>query len=270
MTNKEKVQGLIEAVAPCWAGEALVGQRYFGSSHRTAERDVKWIGFQVFKEHTGGGVYGGPGVTVASILRAASLRAADISLATPPEEMDHILGELEFAMDELRHMTQFMALYAKAGGDSSRSIESLGQLESARRLASLRHELRATEVGRTAVDLSEGGGLGLHFGMHDHYTSHPPAGHIDLEVFRLTRAILEDESRHMLYRFRSALEHEHGDRWWAELEEDLVAICTQKLCERNEQFSCPLGDDEVARIPADRALGQRYISDHLGFLVAGL
>ncbi|MBI3449654.1 MAG: hypothetical protein HY049_12160 [Acidobacteria bacterium] len=264
------MQDLIEAAAPCWAGEALVGRRYFGSSLRTAERDVKWIGFQVFKEHTGGGVYGGPGETVASILRAASLEAAEIGLATPPEESARILGDLEFAVDELRHMTQFIGLYARAGGELARSIASMGQLESARRLASLRHELRATEVGRTAVHLSEGGGVGLHFGIHDHFASHPPAGDIDVEIFRLTRAILADEGRHMLSRFRATRALVQDDPWWTDLEAHLVAICATKLRERNEQFSSPLGDDEVASIPANRALGQSYLRDHLGFLLAGL
>ena len=117
--DKQRVIDLISAAAPCWAGEAMVTRRYFGGGHRTRERDVRWIGFQVFKEHGGGGVYGGPGETVISILRLASQRAAAITLATPADEFSAILGDLEFAVDELRHMTQFMGLYACAGGDTT-------------------------------------------------------------------------------------------------------------------------------------------------------
>lgn len=270
IARKRRLQQLIEAAAPCWAGEALVGRRYFGGSHRTLERDLKWIGFQVFKEYSGGGVYGGPGETVASILRAASQRAAQIELATPEAEIGQILGDLEFAMDELRHMTQFMRLYALAGGERDRSIASLGELPHAHRLASLRHELRVTDLGRMAVSLSEGGGLGLHFGMHEHYTSHPPADAIDVETARLTKSILADESRHMLSRFQAALALDQDESSWTDLQAKLVAICTQKLRERNEQFSSPLGGDELASITADQALGRRYVGDHLGFLVAGL
>ena len=264
-----QLKKLIETVAPCWAGEALVARRYFAGGHRTPERDVRWIGFQVFKEFTGGGVYGGPGATVASILEGASRRAAAISLATPPGEIGQILDDLNFAVDELRHMTQFMGLYALAGGDPGRSIESLGELENARRLSALRHSLRTTDVGRTAVDLSEGGGLGLQFGMQEHFTAQPATNDVDREVLRLSASILADESSHLLARFRSAREID-GDDNWAGLTEQLLAISVQKLKERNEQFSAPLGDDELLAAAGDRELGRQYVSRHLGFLTAGL
>jgi len=268
--GEQRLRQLIAAAAPCWAGEALVGRRYFGGPHRTRERDVQWIGFQAFKEYSGGGVYGGPGETVASILRSASLRAAEIGLATPPHEIDQILGDLQFAVDELRHMTRFIRLHAMAGGDAERRIESLGELPSARRLASLRYERRATPIGRTAVVLSEGGGLGLHFGMREHYAANPPADDIDAEIARLNEAILADESHHMRSRFQAASAQVADERSWGELEASLVAISAQKLRERNEQFSCPLSEEELASIPGDRALGERYTRDHLAFLVAGL
>ncbi len=266
---QERLQELVEAVAPCWAGEALVGRRYLGGTHRTRERDVQWIGFQIFKEYSGGGVYGGPGETVVSLLRAASVRPAEINLATPPAEIERILGDLEFAVDELRHMAQFIGLYAMAGGERDRTIMSFGELPNAHRLLALRHELRATGVGRTAVSLSEGGGLGLHFGMHDHYAQHPPADRLDVEISRLTEAVLADEGRHIQWRFRTALALDYDEPSWQELRSGLMAISAQKLRERNEQFSSPLGDDEIPLIIADRALGQRYIRDHLGFLING-
>jgi hypothetical protein len=269
VSQRTRVWALIDAVAPCWAGEALVAARYFGGSHRTRERDVRWIGFQIFKEHTGGGVYGGPGENVASILRAASLRAAEITLRTCPLEVDRILGDLTFAVDELRHMTQYMRLYALAGGDPARSIESLGQLENAVRLTSLRQDLRRTEVGHTAVALSEGGGLGLHFGMDDHFKRQPPVGEVDVEMARLTRAILADETGHLRSRFRATRDLDDRDSTWSELQAKLLAIGTQKLRERNEQFSHPLADEEIEGITTEHALGQRYIRDHLGFLCDG-
>lgn len=264
-----RLDALIDAVAPCWAGEALVARRYFGGPHRTPERDVRWIGFQVFKEQTGGGVYGGPGVDVIGILRAASERAGDISLAMPAREVEQILGDLEFALDELRHMTQYMRLYALAGGPRQ-SIGSLGQLEHAGRLADLRHRSRATASGSMAVDLSEGGGLGLHFGLREHYRAHPPVEPVDRELARLTESVLADESAHLLSRFRAARELQDDDRAWTELGASLVAIATQKLRERNEQFSSPFADAEIDDISRDRDLGRRYVDDHLGFLRAGL
>ncbi len=265
-----RLDKLLEAVAPCWAGEALIARRYLGSNHRTAARDVQWIGFQIFKEHTGGGVYGGPGETVATILRSAALRASEISLATPPEAVEQILGDLRFALDELQHMTQFIRLYALAGGDPHRSIESLGQLESAGRLAGLRHELRSTRIGRTAVELSEGGGLGLHFGMQEHFRLRTPSAPADREIARLTDVILADETHHMLARFRSILDLEDSDSTWQSLESQLVAICSQKLRERNEQFSFPLSEEELLQLPENRLLGRQYLEAHLGFLQGGL
>jgi hypothetical protein len=265
-----QLRELIDTVAPCWAGEALVAGRYFGSGHRTPERDVRWIGFQVFKEFNGGGVYGGPGATVASILDAASRRAAAISLATPPGEVTRILDDLNFAVDELRHMAQFMGLYALAGGDPGRSLESLGDLENARRLLALRHSLRQTAVGRTAVDLSEGGGLGLQFGMRAHFAASPPVTDVDREMVRLSERILADESAHILAKFRSTDQLDDDERTWSGLTASLLAISVQKLKERNEQFSGPLAEDELLAVAADRDLGRQYVSRHLGFLTAGL
>jgi len=269
-SQKQRVIDLIGAVAPCWAGEALVARRYFGSGHRTPARDVQWVGFQIFKEHTGGGVYGGPGETVASILRSASERAAAITLATPADQIAGILDDLSFAVDELRHMAQFMRLYALVGGDVHKSIDSLGQLENASRLASLRHELRTTDVGRTAVDLSEGGGLGLQFGLQEHFGARPPANAIDREIAELSQAVLRDESNHLLARFAAARELDGSDQTWSKVSDMLVAVCSLKLRERNEQFSSPLAEDELTGIVANRKLGQAYIDEHLGFLVAGL
>jgi hypothetical protein len=267
---QKRLDRLLEAVAPCWAGEALIARRYLGGVHRTAARDVQWIGFQIFKEHTGGGVYGGPGETVATILRSAAVRASEISLATPPEDIEQVLGDLQFAVDELRHMTQFIRLYTLAGGDPHRSIESLGKLESAGRLAGLRHELRSTPIGRTAVELSEGGGLGLHFGMQEHFRLSPPCEPADLEIARLTDVILADETHHMLTRFRSILDLDDSERTWQSLESQLVAICSEKLRERNEQFSFPLPEEELMQLPGNRSLGRQYTYAHLGFLQDGV
>ncbi len=267
---RQRLDSLLEAVAPCWAGEALIARRYLSSGFRTAARDVQWIGFQIFKEQTGGGVYGGPGATVATILRSAAIRASEIGLATPPEDVEQILGDLQFAVDELRHMTQFIRLYALAGGDAHRSIESLGQLASAGRLAGLRHELRSTRLGRTAVELSEGGGLGLHFGMQEHFRLSPPTAPADLELARLTNVILADETDHMLSRFRSILDLGDNEDTWQSLESQLVAICSQKLRERNEQFSFPLPEDELMQLPGNRSLGREYMEAHLGFLQGGI
>ncbi len=269
-TFHERLHGLLESVAPCWAGEALIARHYLGNGHRTAARDVQWIGFQVFKEHTGGGVYGGPGETVATILRSAAVRASEINLATRPEDLEQVLGDLQFAVDELRHMTQFIRLYALAGGDTSRSIESLGQLDSAGRLAGLRHELRSTKIGRTAVELSEGGGLGLHFGMQEHFRLNPPTAPADLEIARLTDVILADETHHMLTRFHSILDLDDSEHTWQNLESQLVAICSQKLRERNEQFSFPLPEEELIQLPGNRSLGRQYMEAHLGFLQYGI
>lgn len=264
-----QLQELLETVAPCWAGEALVARRYF-AGHRTPARDVRWIGFQVCKEFNGGGVYGGPGASVASILADASARAAAISPATPAADVDRILADLDFAVDELRHMAQFMGLYALAGGDPAASLESLGDLENARRLLSLRHSLRETPVGRTAVDLSEGGGLGLQFGLRAHFAAHPPASALDLKIVALSESILADETCHILAKFQSTAALDGDERTWSGLTASLLAIAVQKLKERNEQFSGPLTDDELLAAAADREAGRDYLRRNLGFLTTGL
>jgi hypothetical protein len=167
-------------------------------------------------------------------------------------------------------MAAYLRLYRMAGGDSGASLEALGGLEQSRRLIALRQQLRSTPVGLMAVALSEGGGLGLHFGMHEHFDEHPPSGPLDRELCRVTEMILEDERAHMLGRFRHSLELADDDTTWHELATHLTTICAQKLRERNQQFSEPLADTAIDALVVDRDFGRRYLTEHLGFLLEGI
>ena len=106
--------------------------------------------------------------------------------------------------------------------------------------------------------------------MQEHFRLSPPCAPADLEIARLTDVILADETHHMLTRFRSVLDLDDSERTWQSLENQLVAICSQKLRERNEQFSFPVPEGELTQLTGNRSLGRQYLQAHLGFLQGGI
>ncbi|MBV8534447.1 MAG: hypothetical protein JO128_02570, partial [Alphaproteobacteria bacterium] len=55
MPASSRVQHLISAAAPYWAGEAEVVRTYFASPKRTRDTDLAWLARQCFKEFWGSG-----------------------------------------------------------------------------------------------------------------------------------------------------------------------------------------------------------------------
>ena len=270
MDRSTAISSLLDRASPCWAGEARVVREYFGSASRSRETDVRWIGFQVFKEFTGSGVYGGPNVTVAAILRSAADDAGRLDLSTPGDEIREVLDRLHFAVDEFRHTTQLIALYRAVGGDPERAISSLGSLDQGVRLVALRHAHRRTVIGRWAVDLSEGGGLGMYFGIQEHFRLQSRDDALSRGITDMAKVTLRDEMKHLVHRFAVVLDHVDDSATWHQVELALQEIAVQKLHERNEQFSSPLSNEEISRCVKDVDQGRKYVRAHLGFLLSGV
>lgn len=265
MSTLHMLLNAAKPAAAAWAAEAEVVRRYFARC-RTPEADIRWVRYQLFKEWSGSGVYGGPGTDVASLLADTVSRIRQVTLATEVVEMKQLVAELTFAADEFRHTSQLFELYRQLTTPDSRAIDALGDLKEGRALTALRHDLRETPIGRIVVDLSEGGGLGMYFGIKEHFVSFPPRDDIEVAIKDIAHRTLCDEVEHLVNRFASSLALGEDPVVWGVVAADLRRVCEQKLRERNEQFSHPLSDADLAACLADETAGVRYMQKHLPFL----
>ncbi|MEU6671557.1 hypothetical protein [Streptomyces sp. NPDC046727] len=268
------IQQTLLTSAPFWALEHELAVRYFATGHRTPENDKRWIGHQMFKEWTGSGVYGPRGTTVATMIQEVAQEIAGLdSGSIAPNPLRSTYVKLSFASDELRHYAQLHDLYLLAETASPPpSIADLGYLGDGKALTELRWKWREDRLGEIAVDLSEGGGLGLYFGIRSATPHLDRSKAVDAEILEVAERTIEDETRHLLGRFRSAQKHELTEADWTRISALLREISHQKLLERNEQFNFVLSDDEVSQAvkQPDLELAQTFLTTHLGFLLEEL
>ncbi|MEY9840548.1 hypothetical protein [Streptacidiphilus sp. EB103A] len=266
-------QALLDS-APYWAAEHEIATRYFASPTRSADADKLWVGHQMFKEWTGSGVYGPRDTTVASMIREVAAEVAPLDGGTvAPHPLKSTYTKLSFASDELRHYAQLHDLYLLIETSTPPpSIASLGTLPQGVALTELRLHYRDDKIGAVAVDLSEGGGLGLYFGIRSAADLLDTDNPVDREVIAVANRTIDDETRHLLGRFRSARAQNLTPEQWGETARILRAISHQKLRERNEQFGDILTPEEVdgACEKENQPRTQAFLRTHLGFLLADL
>ncbi|GLU32153.1 hypothetical protein WKR88_08485 [Trinickia caryophylli] len=269
---RRAVQQVIESTARFWAGERAVARKFFGGpvSFAEAHPDHRWLTYQIHKEWYGGGVYGPGETTVRSIIEEASRAILQSDRAGEFHRIDHACSMLRFATDELRHYCLLGKLYAELTDNRSFDLDAAGQLLEGQRLVTLRQDSRATVLGKTAVVLSEGGGLGLFFGIAEvlgvQRERSPGEGHL----LRVVQQILDDEKGHLAGNFRRAAAQHSSVHEWAQIGEILAEISKQKLRERCQQFDIPLTDDLYSSAVAGTNDWPDFIRSSLGFLYAAL
>ncbi len=258
---------LLKNNSPFWFGEAEVAKKYFTSGMRTEYRDRRWLGYQMFKEWTGSGVYGEEGVWVDKLLMRAAEKVGN--LGDPPRlaEMEELVGELAFAFDEFRHAKDLARAYYLVAPEAKATFHELGELKNGRMLTSLRYQLRKQPIGRAAVELSEGGGLGLYFGIRNVFAKTTPTDTLERYILGIGKNTLEDEMGHMATRVKNVLDADYSFAQWAELDSSLQEICWQKLLERNEQFDFPYSVEELSGKIKDVVGAQEFVTHELGFLL---
>jgi hypothetical protein len=268
------VQDALMQSAPYWAAEHEIALRYFGSPERTLETDKLWVGHQMFKEWTGSGVYGPRSTTVATMIKEVAAEVGDLDgHAVAPHPLKATCDKLGFASDELRHYAQLHDLYLLIEPVSPPpSIAALGKLTNGTALTDLRLQHRDEPLGAIAVDLSEGGGLGLYFGIRAAADSLDHNNPVDQEILAVADRTIEDETRHLLGRFRHAQQAGLNSEQWATVSDILRTISHQKLLERNEQFGTVLTQDEVSTVGSqeNHARTVSFLCRHLGFLLEDL
>ncbi|MCM2431012.1 hypothetical protein [Streptomyces sp. RKAG337] len=265
------IQQALRMSAPYWAAEHEIALRYFGSSARNTGSDKVWVGHQMFKEWTGSGVYGPRHTTVASMIAEVAEEVAPLGHgAVAPSPLRSTYTKLSFASDELRHYAQLHDLFLLIESSTPPpAIAELGKLREGSALTELRLGYRDDKLGAIAVDLSEGGGLGLYFGIRSAKNLLDPSDEVDREVLAVADRTIEDETRHLLGRFKAACDAGLDGNQWVRVSEILEEISRQKLLERNEQFGGMLTPQEVAAVitSENHARTASFLTGHLGFLL---
>lgn len=264
--NESLMRALVEHNAPYWAGEYAVARRYFADGVRTREIDIRWIELQMFKEWTGSGVYGDRSVTLTSVIRQGLDELLKIERGDAVKDLDRISGLIQFGVDEFNHFSILYKLYRMVAPDRKRSVFEMGDLPEAKKMVDMRQHVRETHpLGDTIVDLTEGGGLGMYFGIAKAFEGHA-LNDADRIVDDFARMTIRDETSHMKGRFQKALGLGITPSQWEEVDRGLSGLFEQKLIERNEQFGNVYSRAELDAMAKDVGAGRAYVKTNLGFL----
>ncbi len=268
--STQKCPGLrtaIEHNAPYWAGECAVAFKYFSGGARTPAKDIRWLELQMFKEWTGGGVYGDRTVTVTGVIQKGLDELRRIEGGGAVKDLDGVSHLIQFGLDEFEHFKILHKLYRLIAPDRNVSIFDMGNLPEARKMVEMRQSFRETEpLGDTIVDLTEGGGLGLYFGIVKAFAAVGVASEEDRIIREFANMTVRDETEHMRHRFRKAMDLGLSSQQWAAVDRGLQTLFAQKLTERNEQFGNVFSPAELDAMARDVEAGKAYVSANLGFL----
>ncbi len=271
MPQATGLQAVVEHCAPYWAGEYAVAHRYFTSGRRTQQSETRWLELQMFKEWTGSGVYGDRSVTVTGVVQKGLDALRKIEAGGAVEQLGSISELLQFGLDEFNHFRMLYELYRRVAPERQVAIADMGGLPEARRLVEMRYQYREQEpLGDVIVDLTEGGGLGMYFGISHAFEELGVGGKEDELVLAFARATVRDETEHMSHRFRNAAGLDLTAEQWTRVERGLLSLFTQKLRERNQQFGDVFTQPELDEKAADLDAGRRYVERNLSFLSAHL
>jgi len=229
----------LESSASFWAIEYAIGKLYFEvlSEQRASSTEQQWLRLQIWKEWYGSGVYGGPGTTVTGMIGEATSRLVPLNPLRDYELLRENFAYLTFAQEELSHYIGLLEIYiSKFGADFCEKLEDWGEIPAGRNLTKHREALRHQELGEVVIRLSEGGGLGLFYGMKRALTGRALSA-FDSKLLKVVQRILNDEEVHLSDNIKFAKSILTREEEYNYVSETLAEISNQKLKEREEQFS---------------------------------
>ena len=254
MSFSPKLHHLIDAVAPYWAGEALVFRSYWSAPVRTRATDLKWLNHQCFKELWGAGLadknlglFLGP---VEQLL--AAFPKIDIEI-----DRHEVLDIAEGLWAEFAHYCAFADAHdgLLEPGEPKLNPKVLTWWKEDEALSAMRyaHRERDPNLGLRAVRFTEGGYCTL-FAEGMKRADHPARGHekADRLIATACAKVYDDEFGHMLKGVVGLDQEGLSDAQWRMLTDMAVEQQRGRIVMRNAQFSYPLSSAQVTEAQAGR------------------
>jgi hypothetical protein len=183
------------------------------------------------------------------------------------KDLDRVTQLVQFGLDEFEHFKVLYKLYRRIAPDRNVSIFEMGKLPEAVKMVEMRQSFRKREpLGDTIVDLTEGGGLGMYFGIAKAFESAGALSDDDTIVRDFANMTITDETEHMQHRFRKAMSLGLTAQQWEDVDRGLQTLFAQKLIERNEQFGNVFSRAELDSMTRDVEAGNAYVRTNVGFL----
>lgn len=241
--------GLVDAVAPLFAGEAEVFRTYWTSPVRSRETDRLWLLRQARKEvwdtpvGDQRGLYLGPVEDLLTLF-------PKIDIEVPREA---ILERMEGIYEEFSHYCAYADAYdaIREDGEPRLSPSRLKDvpdwtenLAVRNRRAQIKAERGA--VGERACFFTEGG----YCTLFSEGMKLAGQGGVDDMIARAASLVYEDEFGHMCKGIVGLDKEDLSDDDWALMTELSVELAGMRIDMRNGQFSYPLSAERVAAIKA--------------------
>ena len=235
--------------------------------HVVDQDGIRWIELQMFKEWTGSGVYGDRKVTVTGVIQEGLNALRRIEGGGVVKDLDQVSQLVQFGLDEFEHFKILYKLYRRIAPNRYVSIFDMGNLPEAVKMVEMRQSFRENEpLGDTIVDLTEGGGLGMYFGIAKAFENVGVLSEEDGIVRDFAHMTITDETEHMQNRFRKALSLGLTAQQWEDVDRGLQTLFAQKLVERNEQFGNVYTRAKLDSMATDIEAGNAYVRTNLRFL----
>jgi hypothetical protein len=255
MTFSANLQGLIDAAAPYWAGEAEVFRVYWSWDQRTRETDRLWLARQCSKEVWGSGL--------APLDKGIFLGPAEQLVALFPRidvdvDRHEVLDVAEGLWAEFLHYCAFadahdaLALPGEAKLNPH-AVKSAWKEDLELSELRFRHKRENPKLGDRATRFTEGGYCTLFSeGMSLRNSTDKKHAKANALIAHACSKVYEDEFGHMLKGVAGLDLEGLTSIDWRTLEAMSVAQLKGRILMRNAQFSYPLAGQHLEAALAGR------------------
>lgn len=257
MIFNSKLNRLINAVAPYWAGEREVFINYWESPIRTRETDCKWIACQCSKEFWGSGLY--------PLDKGLFLGPLEYLIDAYPkidQEIDRhdVLEAVQVLSTEFLHYSVFADVYDSLAESSQQKINPHLLQHSwpeDLQLAELRfaHKRENSKLGARATSFTEGGYCTLFsegMKLKNHTEKDNPHAKANALIAVACSKVYDDEYGHMIKGIVGLEKEKLTDNEWSLLERMSIEQLKSRILMRNSQFSYPLSEIRIQELLAGK------------------
>jgi hypothetical protein len=244
MTERDRQQQLIDAAMPFWNAEADITRRFFAAGP-SRDQYVKYLSAAVYKELNPVIGYGPTG-GFANGLHMEFHRLVDRFRALEQGDRRQLLARLEMMTEEFAHYVVMAEVLEFVLGRPL-TPDDVVQLPEDARLNEMRRGYMDSGDGclRAAMEMTEGGGSSTF-----REASRLTGGEIEDRLAAAMKLIHRDEENHYLDAARKAAGTIRTDADFERMKRALIEVSIQRVRMRNEMFSDPMPEAELAALIA--------------------